>query len=136
MLKQSRNQRNPYLRCDGISRRDLLQVGSLAAFGFDGGEPESLQAMPKESLVGRAKSCILIWLDGGPSHLETFDPKPSAPVEVRGPLQPISNANSRCFYQRVFATVSETDGQGGLGSIDDVATRRTQFWHPLHDDRL
>lgn len=90
MLKQSRNQRNPYLRCDGISRRDLLQVGSLAAFGLTVGNLNPLQAMPKESLVGRAKSCILIWLDGGPSHLETFDPKPSAPVEVRGPLQPIS----------------------------------------------
>lgn len=33
-----------------------------------------------------AKSCILVWLDGGPSHLETFDPKPEAPAEVRGPL--------------------------------------------------
>ncbi|TWT92647.1 hypothetical protein Pla100_46670 [Neorhodopirellula pilleata] len=37
----------------------------------------------------RARSCILIWLDGGPSHLETFDLKPDAPAEVRGPFQPI-----------------------------------------------
>jgi uncharacterized protein (DUF697 family) len=37
-----------------------------------------------------AKSCILLWLDGGPSHLETFDLKPDAPREVRGPFSPIS----------------------------------------------
>ncbi|MCA9201099.1 MAG: DUF1501 domain-containing protein, partial [Planctomycetales bacterium] len=36
--------------------------------------------------VAPAKSCILIWLDGGPSHLDLFDPKPQAPVEVRGPF--------------------------------------------------
>jgi hypothetical protein len=40
----------------------------------------------------RAKHCILVWLDGGPSHLDTFDLKPQAPVEVRGPFQPISTA--------------------------------------------
>jgi len=39
--------------------------------------------------TGRAKSCILVWLDGGPSHLETFDPKPDAPSEVRGPFKQI-----------------------------------------------
>ena len=37
-----------------------------------------------------AKSCILIWMDGGPSHLETFDPKPDAPKEVRGPFATIA----------------------------------------------
>ena len=40
----------------------------------------------------KPKSCILIWLDGGPSHLETFDPKPDAPIEVRGPLRTIPTA--------------------------------------------
>ena len=40
-------------------------------------------------LTATAKSCILVWLDGGPSHLETFDPKPDAPQEVRGPLKTI-----------------------------------------------
>src|SRR4029078_8029946 len=38
----------------------------------------------------RPTSCILIWMDGGPSHFETFDPKPSAPSELRGKLQPIA----------------------------------------------
>jgi hypothetical protein len=42
--------------------------------------------------TARAKSCILIWLDGGPSHLETFDLKPDAPTEVRGPFSPIASS--------------------------------------------
>ncbi|MEJ7637155.1 MAG: DUF1501 domain-containing protein [Singulisphaera sp.] len=45
---------------------------------------------PQES--PRAKSCILLWLDGGPSHLETFDLKPDAPGEVRGPFHPIATS--------------------------------------------
>ena len=93
MLKKSKSQRDLLRRCDGVSRRDMLQVGSLAAFGLTVGQSNPLNclsALAKEPGLGRAKSCILIWLDGGPSHLETFDPKPSAPIEVRGPLQPIS----------------------------------------------
>jgi hypothetical protein len=72
-------------RCDGVSRRDALRVGSLAALGlslFDG-------FAARAAAPAKAKSCILLWLDGGPSHLETFDLKPDAPSEVRGPFQPI-----------------------------------------------
>ncbi len=75
-------------RCDGISRRDAIRVGGLSAFGLSlfGG------LQPRAALAGaaRTKSCILLWLDGGPSHLETFDVKPDAPTEVRGPFQPIA----------------------------------------------
>lgn len=81
--------------CDGIPRRELLTVGGLSAFGF--GLGLSLQAAAaadtQRSSRGRgARNCILIWLDGGPSHLETFDVKPEAPAEVRGPLDTISTA--------------------------------------------
>ena len=38
----------------------------------------------------QAKSCILIWMDGGPTHYETFDPKPDAPAEIRGEFKPIA----------------------------------------------
>lgn len=73
-------------RCDGILRRDLLHVGGLTALGLTLADRIKLAA---ES-PGTAKSCILIWLDGGPSHLETFDLKPNAPKEVRGPFDPIA----------------------------------------------
>lgn len=70
-----------------LRRRDFIRVGSLGAFGlsvFGGLRPvATLAAAPS------AKACILLWLDGGPSHLETFDVKPNAPLEVRGPFQAI-----------------------------------------------
>ncbi len=84
-------QMNTTKRCDGISRRDFLRVGGLAALGLGLGNFFHLQRAfaGNNPLTAKAKSCILIWLDGGPSHLETFDPKPDAPQEVRGPLQTI-----------------------------------------------
>lgn len=77
-------------RCDGINRRDSVRFGSLSALGFGLTDWFRLQAMAESSTKAKAKSCILIWLDGGPSHLETFDLKPDAPAEVRGPFQPIA----------------------------------------------
>lgn len=79
-------------RCDGMSRRDFLRVGGLTALGLGLGDFLYLQRSfaAKNTLTAKAKSCILIWLDGGPSHLETFDPKPDAPQEVRGPLNTIA----------------------------------------------
>lgn len=77
-------------RCDGVTRRDMLRVGALSALGLS--LPDYLRlraAAPAQIRSGKVKSCILLWLDGGPSHLETFDLKPSAPSEVRGPFQPI-----------------------------------------------
>ena len=82
---------NATKRCDGISRRDFLRIGGLAALGLGLGDFFHLQRAfaGNNTLTAKAKSCILIWLDGGPSHLETFDPKPDAPQEVRGPLKTI-----------------------------------------------
>ncbi|QEG40800.1 DUF1501 domain-containing protein [Roseimaritima ulvae] len=71
-------------------RRDFLQVGGLTALGL--GLGSYCQQVHAEGTVSPAKSCILIWLDGGPSHLETLDPKPDATAEVRGPFQAISTS--------------------------------------------
>lgn len=78
--------------CDGVRRRELIKVGGLTAFGLGMGDylqSQRVWAAENEPLR-KAKSCILVWLDGGPSHLETFDPKPESPLEVRGPLQTIA----------------------------------------------
>jgi len=77
-----------------VARRELLRIGGLTALGLGLGDllrSQRLAASENRPVTRRpkAKSCILIWLDGGPSHLETFDPKPDAPVEVRGPLESI-----------------------------------------------
>ncbi len=77
-------------RCDGVTRREMLRLGTLSAFGFGLGDWFRWRAAAAEPGKERAKSCILLWLDGGPSHLETFDLKPDAPPEVRGPFQPVS----------------------------------------------
>ena len=81
-----------------FNRRGLVRVGGLTALGLGLGDYFRIQriaaAGESETSIGKpkAKSCILIWLDGGPSHLETFDPKPEAPLEVRGPLDSIATA--------------------------------------------
>lgn len=74
------------------SRRDLLAWGGLSALGLPLVGPVSPMLGAEVPVRRRAKSCILIWLDGGPSHLETWDLKPEAPVEVRGPFGSIETA--------------------------------------------
>src|SRR5262245_301754 len=76
--------------CDGISRRHFLQLGvaGLASVGL----PRLLQARDQSAAqTGTTKdtSVILIWLDGGPSHLDLYDLKPEAPAEYRGIWKPI-----------------------------------------------
>ncbi len=77
-------------RCDGVTRRDSLRIGGLSALGLGLGDFFRLRSAQASQRPRTAKACILIWLDGGPSHLESFDPKPDAPSEVRGPLAAIS----------------------------------------------
>ncbi|GAC1464008.1 MAG: DUF1501 domain-containing protein [Isosphaeraceae bacterium] len=77
--------------CDGVSRRDFLRVGTLAGLGLS--LPAFLEAKSaRAGTSGASKdvSCILLWLQGGISHIDSFDPKPEAPVEVRGEFRTIS----------------------------------------------
>lgn len=79
--------------CEGTSRREFLRVGALAGLGIS--LPLALaarQARAKASLPGRDVNCILIWTQGGTSHHDTFDPKPEAPVSVRGEFGVIDTA--------------------------------------------
>jgi hypothetical protein len=78
--------------CDGLTRRELLQVGSLGLLGLGSPVRPAELATPSGPGpaglpgFGQAKACILLFMYGSPSQLETFDPKPDAPVEVRGEL--------------------------------------------------
>jgi hypothetical protein len=86
---------NASKRCDGVNRRNFVRVGGLTALGlgvcnfFQLQRAMAASPLPNSKTAARAKSCILIWLDGGASHLDTFDPKPKAPSEVRGPFDSI-----------------------------------------------
>jgi hypothetical protein len=75
--------------CDGLSRRDLLHVGALAPLGLTlANWSRAAERSPKTgaSGFGSAKRCVLLYLWGSPSQIDTFDPKPGAPAEVRGEL--------------------------------------------------
>lgn len=81
--------------CEGVKRRDCLKLGLGALFGGGLSHVLRLRAAAGSNTVaggGRAQSCILVWLDGGPTHYETFDPKPLAPAEIRGEFLPIKTA--------------------------------------------
>lgn len=72
----------------GMSRRDALKVGGLGLFGLNLSSYLRLLAAG-EVRARKAQSAIIVWLGGGPSHLDSFDMKPSAPEAVRGEFQPI-----------------------------------------------
>jgi len=74
--------------CDGLPRRDVIHVGALGLLGL--GLPRLLAADSSTSKSPRAKSCIVLFLMGGPSQHSTWDPKPDAPEDVRGEIGPIA----------------------------------------------
>lgn len=80
-------------RCDGLSRRNLLKAGFLGLAGMNLSLSDLLRARAEAAVSGRPgpsdTSVILVWLDGGPPQHETYDPKPEAPIEFRGPLKAI-----------------------------------------------
>ncbi|MGE3313572.1 MAG: DUF1501 domain-containing protein [Planctomycetaceae bacterium] len=77
--------------CGRLSRRELLRAGGLGVLGLSLGDLLKMQASGAGS-PPRAKSIILLWLWGGPSHVDTFDMKPKAPIEYRGPYAPIATS--------------------------------------------
>src|SRR5262245_58592599 len=85
--------------CEGLSRRELLQVGGLGILGLTLADGLRAQEEPRPARQGTRRraetrhaetACICIFLEGGPSQLETFDPKPHAPNDVRGPYGTIA----------------------------------------------
>src|SRR5213083_2135412 len=87
----------PGSTCDGFSRREFLRVGGAGMLGISLADilrlqarAESAPADPKsKSGWGRAKSVVFVFLQGGPSHIDIWDPKPDAPSNVRGEFKPI-----------------------------------------------
>jgi hypothetical protein len=80
-------------RCPGplrISRRRMLQVGGAGLLGL--GLPDLLRAAARPAAAPSADACILLFLNGGPSHLDMWDMKPDAPAEIRGEFKPIATS--------------------------------------------
>ncbi len=75
--------------CERVTRRELLKVGSLGALGIS--LPGFLERRARAGTRGgKDVSCILVWLQGGISHIDSFDPKPAAPPEIRGEFAAIA----------------------------------------------
>jgi hypothetical protein len=78
--------------CDGSIRRDFLKVGALGFSGLSLGSYLNMTSAGTISKLARAKAAIFVNLNGGPSHMDTFDLKPNAPSEYRGEFKPIETA--------------------------------------------
>ena len=73
--------------CEGFHRRDFLKIGAAGALGLTLPQILQLEALAKRnrsSSKAKADAVILVWQAGGPSHLDTWDPKPDAPEGIRG----------------------------------------------------
>ncbi len=91
--------------CDGLSRRDFLHAGALAYLGLS--MPGFMQ-MQAAGAVDKTKdvNCIFLFLVGGPSQLDTFDMKPDAPAEIRGPYKPIRTNCPDIQISEIFPTLA------------------------------
>jgi Protein of unknown function (DUF1501) len=121
-----------YQKCDGVSRRESLRIGSLGLFGLT--LPELLRASDENKSAGRDRkdvSCILLWLSGGISQIDSFDPKPDAPAEIRGEFKTIPTATPGVHFvehlprlakmsSRFSLLRSMTHNQGAHGLADQL----------------
>ncbi|HSQ54541.1 MAG TPA: DUF1501 domain-containing protein [Gemmata sp.] len=84
--------------CPGprISRRQMIQAGAASYLGLN--LPTLLRADEKRKNAASADSCIVIFLNGGPSHLDMWDPKPESPAEIRGEFKPIPTSVPGVFF--------------------------------------
>ena len=88
--------------CDGVSRRDFIQVGSLGAVGLS--LPKLVEAQEAGAVKGEHddKNVIMIFNLGAPSQIDTFDPKPDAAAEIRGPFSPIQTASPEMLLTEIL----------------------------------
>ena len=125
--------------CDGLSRREWLRIGGLSALGV--GLPQLMQmranaveprlASGLNGSFGKAKSCIVLFLLGGPPQHETWDPKPDAPSEIRGDLGTIATATPGLRIGELMPlTAKWTDRIAVLRAMatDDNAHSSSGYW--------
>src|SRR5947208_16478752 len=118
---------SPRKLCDGLTRRDFLNVGGLGLLGLGASKLTASPTAPRalERSFGKAKSCILLFLYGSPSQLETFDTKPDAPVEIRGDLKAIRSNVIGMDVGELLPNVSRV--------MDKVTVVRSMTHpHPIH----
>jgi uncharacterized protein (DUF1501 family) len=98
--------------CDGVSRRDFLHAGALSALGLT--LPNWMAAKAAGAVKDKNVNCIMLMLVGGPSQIDTWDPKPKAPAEVRGPFQPIATSATGMQISEIFPRMAKHADQFSL----------------------
>jgi len=93
--------------CDGVSRRDFLQAGALGALGLSLPLFNGLRAMGAVDKSKDSRSCIMIFNLGAPSQMDTWDPKPDAPREIRGPFKTIRTNNPEIQITEIFPRMAK-----------------------------
>ena len=114
--------------CDshlGMSRRDLLRLGGSSVLGLSLGGMLELQAKAKEVNAGggpgwgKAKSIILCYLQGGPSHLDLWDPKENVPDNVRSEFKPIKTRIPGVNFTEILPRLAQVNDKISMMSGDD-----------------
>lgn len=93
--------------CDGVSRRDFLQVGSLGAAGYSLAQHAQAKEQGLVADGNDDRSVIMIFNLGAPSQVDTWDMKPEAPAEIRGPFKPIATNASGIEISEIFPKHAE-----------------------------
>jgi uncharacterized protein (DUF1501 family) len=95
----------PVSFCDGLTRRDFLHAGAIAPLGL------TLAAFDRAKAAAAGQdndiNCIMLFLVGGPSQIDTWDPKPNAPAEVRGPFSPIQTNATGIQISEIFPRMAK-----------------------------
>jgi len=135
--------------CDRIDRRNFLKVGALGGAGLTLADVLRARGLAADGTVrSKPRSAILVFLAGGPSHFETFDPKPRAPIEFRGPYNPISTnvsgisisetlpllAGVADRYSLVRSCCHENPGHGGGQRQVQTGYKSASLEHELPHD--
>ena len=126
----------PVRFCDSLSRREILRVGGLSAFGLSlpdviAAREQAGERPPEDRMFGRAKNVIYLYMQGGPPQHETFDPKPDAPAEIRGVHNPIqTNIPGIQFCELLPRTARIADKLAVVRSMstDDNTHSSSGYW--------
>ncbi|MDG2468250.1 MAG: DUF1501 domain-containing protein [Pirellulaceae bacterium] len=92
--------------CSGVGRRGFLQTAATVPMALGMGLP-SLEAVEEERVRRKAKSVLLLWLWGGPSHIDMVDPKPDAPMDFRGPFGTISTKTTGMRFTELLPRMAQ-----------------------------
>lgn len=106
------------------NRRDLLRIGSLGISATCWPGLRAVRGAEPVETSSRAKTVLLLWMAGGVTHIDSFDPKPEAPEEIRGTLSTIATKTPGLFFAETLP---------GLAAISDQFTLLRSYSHPNND---